>query len=161
MRVSKGDDIREMQPVERWDDGSTTFGPNLDDYLARGYELYVEPPPAEPTLEEIAYQLAVESARVAEAGRVFILEQEIYSTGLMMVDRIRRVEPDNVIAKATDQWVEAASMEVETRKYYVRMGLWPDGDDPADFTLTYPHKPYLISQIKPEYDRLKAAGLIV
>lgn len=106
------------------------------------------------TAEELAWELNALSDQVAEAGKEYV-ERELNAAGQLMVDRILRKEPTNSLAVATDAWVENTYTEIETRKYYVRAGLWPEGADPCDFS-TWTRKPYLVVQLKAEYDRLKS-----
>lgn len=107
------------------------------------------------TSEEIAYQINQTIDSICSACDIWV-NSELNAAGVMMVDRILRLEPANLKALATDNWVRAEYYEAEVRKYYVQMGIWTANFEPYDFSMRV-KKPYLVSSLDLEYRRLYPA----
>ncbi|MDZ4184648.1 MAG: hypothetical protein U1D97_06675 [Desulfuromonadales bacterium] len=104
------------------------------------------------TPEETALKINATIDAICESVNLWV-NGEINAAGLMMVDRILRLEPANAKALATDNWVRAEYYEAEVRKYYVMMGAWSANFSPDDFSLRT-KKPFLVSALDVEYRRL-------
>lgn len=98
------------------------------------------PEPYVPTVKDCIQQ-------IAGAAKAHI-DSQLDPDGMLLVDRMTRVDPPNVKALACEQWLLAIRTEQYNRMAQLEAGL-PWSDDMADFS-AFGDKPYTIGQLMME-----------
>ena len=89
---------------------------------------------------------------IDEAAEHYI-SHRLNSAGFFMVERMLKYDPPNQKALDVSAWVELVAMEGELRKALVYADLWPDNNDPNDFS-DFEEKPFSAAQLMAEYTGL-------
>jgi len=108
--------------------------------------------PAEEIAETLAYEINSIIDQICIAAERWVTT-ELNAAGMIMVEKILAVEPDNTKALASFNWVRSEYYEAEIRKYYVSHALWAAPFDPADFSMRV-KKPYVVAELDVEFSRL-------
>lgn len=124
-------------------------------------------PTAEEVVAELEAQKKITCDLIDEAIEHYITHR-LNGVGKLMIDRmLQYVEKDaegfavldargltiptpNQKAIEVNDWAEAAAVEAELRKALVYAGMWPDGQDPLDFS-DQGEKPWTAAQVHAEY----------
>ena len=98
---------------------------------------------------------AAEAARVAStidsvnrAARDYV-DERLHPTALLVVDRLVRRDPPSVRGAAVEAWVNAVYTESYYRQALIEAGMWPDNEDPCDFS-SLGDKPHTVPQLLAE-----------